>query len=57
MDWEFFAGTPLQEHQLLHGCFLEAARADRVALGMLGIFSEPATIGQAYQCQLSKACA
>lgn len=36
MDWDFLVGAPMPpQSQLLHGCFLEADRADRVAQGML----------------------
>ncbi|ROW11242.1 hypothetical protein VMCG_01519 [Cytospora schulzeri] len=35
MDWEFLMGAPMPpQSQLLHGCFLEAERADRVARGL-----------------------
>ncbi|KUI66187.1 hypothetical protein VM1G_01514 [Cytospora mali] len=35
MDWEFLMGAPMPpKSQLLHGCFLEAERADRVARGL-----------------------
>lgn len=34
MDWDFLVGAPMPpQSQLLHGCFLEADRADRVAQG------------------------
>ncbi|KAL2284512.1 hypothetical protein FJTKL_08888 [Diaporthe vaccinii] len=35
MDWDFLVGAPMPpQSQLLHGCFLEADRADRVAQGL-----------------------
>ncbi|KAG6362957.1 hypothetical protein INS49_008052 [Diaporthe citri] len=35
MDWDFLIGAPMPpQSQLLHGCFLEADRADRVAQGL-----------------------
>ncbi|KAI3397485.1 hypothetical protein diail_10697 [Diaporthe ilicicola] len=35
MDWDFLVGAPMPpQSQLLHGCFLEADRADRVAQGV-----------------------
>lgn len=38
MDWDFMLRSPMPpQGQLLHGCFLEAERADRVAAGVDGL--------------------
>lgn len=47
MDWDFFTGAPMLQNQLIHGCFLEAERADRVAQGTPGPLPSP------YQCRLN----